>query len=183
MVLASSNSKVIENDLLIFLQFYFVSAVENIEKILKDITLIKKSLNFWLNFALNFKDKSFIELIQSNVDAERGTFIKKKLKEIIQKIANFLEVNLLTKEKYSQLIEQNLFEFLEIIIRFDEMFENIAQTTLNELLDPEIAKTFNTCLQNLANFSNLPLTKIKKAFYEKVGYAFLDFKGNFCKLY
>ena len=143
--------------------------------------MVKKCLNFWLNFALNFKDKSFIDLIQSSEDVEKTSFLKKKLKDILKDIVDFLNENLSTKEKYSILIEQNLFEFLEIIIRFDEMFENISLSSLNYLIEPEMSSTCKTCIQNFCTFSNLNISLIKEALYKKVGYAFLDFKGNFRK--
>ena len=143
--------------------------------------MVKKCLNFWLNFALNFKDKSFIDLIQSSEDVEKTTFLKKKLKDILKDIVDFLNENLSTKEKYSVLIEQNLFEFLEIIIRFDEMFENISLSSLNYIIEPEMSSTCKTCIQNFCTFSNLNISLIKEALYKKVGYAFLDFKGNFRK--
>lgn len=91
--LAQSHSKIIENDLLVFLQFYFVLAKNSIENIYSDITQAKDSLNFWQNFAQNFKDESFIKLLQSQEDIERTKFIQKKVEEIINKILEFFTIN------------------------------------------------------------------------------------------
>ena len=99
------SSRITENDLLVFLQFYFTIAKENLNEILifKDGNpnekVIYKSLNFWLNFSLNFKDESFVNLIQSDIDKQKCSFIKKKLKDIILIVYQFLKQNLSTQGK------------------------------------------------------------------------------------
>ena len=99
------SSRITENDLLVFLQFYFTIAKDNLNEILifKDgnpnENVIYKSLNFWLNFSLNFKDESFVNLIQSDIDKQKCSFIKKKLKDIILIIYQFLKQNLSTQGK------------------------------------------------------------------------------------
>ena len=69
-----SSLRITENDLLVFLEYYFTIAKDNLNEILTfkngnpNENLIYKSLNFWLNFSLNFKDISLINLIQSEID-------------------------------------------------------------------------------------------------------------------
>ena len=99
------SSRITENDLLVFLQFYFTIAKDNLNEILtfKDgnpnENVIYKSLNFWLNFSLNFKDISFIKLLQSDIDKEKCLFIKNKIKDILLIIYQFLNQNLSTQGK------------------------------------------------------------------------------------
>ena len=54
---------------------------------------------FWLNFSLNFKDESFVNLIESDIDKQKCSFIKKKLKDIILIVYQFLKQNLSTQGK------------------------------------------------------------------------------------
>ena len=84
-----------QSDLLIFLQFYFTNAQKNLSKILSDkflmndseIYKITSSFNFWLNFSLNFKDTSFVDLLLNKED-DRAKFSKDKLVEIIKIIGS-----------------------------------------------------------------------------------------------
>ena len=95
-----SSLRITENDLLVFLEYYFTIAKDNLNEILTfkngnpNENLIYKSLNFWLNFSLNFKDISLINLIQSEIDKEKCIFIKNKLKDILLMIYLFLTNNL-----------------------------------------------------------------------------------------
>lgn len=41
---------------------------------------------------------------------------------------------------------------------------------------------FELCFYNLGQFSRIDLYQLLEALYEKVGYAFVDFKGNFSKI-
>ena len=100
-------SNINQSELLIFLQFYFTNAQKNLINILSDkiikndneIHKITSSFNFWLNFSLNFKDISFINLIQSDIDKEKCLFIKNKIKDILLIIYQFLNQNLSTQGK------------------------------------------------------------------------------------
>jgi hypothetical protein len=87
-----------ESDLQIFLEFYTVIANENIEICLNDISQFKNCLNFWLNFALNFKDPTFVELVKQK-EGGRAELIFKKLNEILKRITEFLKKNLLDQGK------------------------------------------------------------------------------------
>ena len=92
-----------QSDLLIFLQFYFTSAQKNLSKILSEkiimndseLNKITSSFNFWLNFSLNFKDESFVNLLLNRNDekAERTEFCRKKLIDIVNIISKFLYDN------------------------------------------------------------------------------------------
>jgi hypothetical protein len=99
------SSRITENDLLVFLQYYFSIAKDKLNEIISfkngnpNEKEIYKSLNFWLNFSLNFKDISFINLIQSDIDKEKCLFIKNKIKDILLIIYQFLNQNLSTQGK------------------------------------------------------------------------------------
>ena len=99
------SSRITENDLLVFLQYYFSLAKDKLNEIISfkngnpNEKEIYKSLNFWLNFSLNFKDISFINLIQSDIDKEKCLFIKNKIKDILLIIYQFLNQNLSTQGK------------------------------------------------------------------------------------
>ena len=99
------SSRITENDLLVFLQYYFSIAKDKLNEIISfkngnpNEKEIYKSLNFWLNFSLNFKDISFINLIQSDIDKEKCFFIKNKIKDILLIIYQFLNQNLSTQGK------------------------------------------------------------------------------------
>lgn len=99
------SSRITENDLLVFLQYYFSIAKDKLNEIISfkngnpNEKEIYKSLNFWLNFSLNFKDESFVNLIESDIDKQKCSFIKKKLKDIILIIYQFLKQNLSTQGK------------------------------------------------------------------------------------
>ena len=99
------SSRITENDLLVFLQYYFSLAKDKLNEIISfkngnpNEKEIYKSLNFWLNFSLNFKDISFINLIQSDIDKEKCFFIKNKIKDILLIIYQFLNQNLSTQGK------------------------------------------------------------------------------------
>ena len=99
------SSRITENDLLVFLQYYFSIAKDKLNEIISfkngntKEKEIYKSLNFWLNFSLNFKDISFINLIQSDIDKEKCFFIKNKIKDILLIIYQFLNQNLSTQGK------------------------------------------------------------------------------------
>ena len=68
-----------------------------------------------------------------------------------------------------------------MLLRFLELFENIANSEVSTLIDESTHHIFSKCLENFSAFSKIELPKLREAFYEKVGYAFLDFKGNFRK--
>ena len=166
--------------MLIFLQFYCAIAKENLDKMFKDLSQMKRGLNFWLSFAQNFKDNSFIQLIQSKDNTDKTTFIKKKIKEIIIDITTFLQKHFSSQEQYQPLLEQGLFELLEMIVRFNEMFNNILNSSLKEeIIDEHIQSAFIKSMDNISLFANVKIDKLSEALYEKIGYAFLDFKGNF----
>src|SRR5690606_25461779 len=84
-------------------------------------------------------------------------------------------------ESYSIVIEKNVFDVLEILLRFMDLFDNILNSELHTLISDQMKKTINECFANFCTFSKIDLGKLREAFYEKVGYAFVDFKGNFSK--
>lgn len=72
-------------------------AHSNLESVIKDIKRAKNSLNFWHNFALNFKDETFVKFITIKSEHDNKEFIQSKLHEILKMILNFLKENLSSK--------------------------------------------------------------------------------------
>ena len=103
---SDEKTNISQSNILVFLQFYFTAAKDNLREILNEKTIsndegaikISSSLNFWLNFSLNFKDPSFVKFLLVSSDVERVKFIKQKIKEIILIIVQFLYNNLHCKE-------------------------------------------------------------------------------------
>ena len=148
----STENEIIENDLIMFIQFYFTIAKENLENLFDNknpdkILEINSSLNFWQNFALNFKDPSFIQILLMK-NNEKIEYSNKILSDIINLFINFLEKNFSDYENSHKIINQKIDNLFELIIRISEILDNI-------------------------NF------KLKNVFYEKIGYSYLDFNGNF----
>ena len=122
--------------LFLFLQFYFSDAKKNLKKILSEnaikneaeIPKITSSYNFWLNFALNFKDNSFVELML-NKD-ERAVFCKNSLKEILGDIAKFLFDNLKSEDAFNKIMKNNYNRLYELILRLKEIIDNVYDSAL-----------------------------------------------------
>lgn len=62
---------------------------------------------------------------------------------------------------------------------FLDIFENVSASKASSLLSDSMRNTFRQCFINFNSYSKIDLYKLLEALYEKVGYAFLDFKGNF----
>ena len=132
-------SNINQSDLLIFLQFYFTNAHKNLIKILSDkviidnneIYKITSSFNFWLNFALNFKDISFVNLLLYKND-DRAEFCKKKLKEIIKLIVKFLYDNLNSQEAFNRMLKNNYHKLYELILKLKDIIDNVYSCDLRE---------------------------------------------------
>ena len=132
-------SNINQSDLLIFLQFYFTNAQKNLNKILSDkvitnnneIYKITSSFNFWLNFSLNFKDISFVNLLLYKND-DRADFCKKKLKEIIKIIVKFLYDNLNSQEAFNRMLKNNYHKLYELILKLKDIIDNVYSSDLRE---------------------------------------------------
>lgn len=126
-------------ELLLFLQFYFTSAQQNITKILSDKIIMKEeeipritsSYNFWLNFALNFKDTSFVNLLLKEKD-ERAKFNKDKLKEILTIIVKFLYDSLNSEEAFNKVLKNNYSKLYELILRLKDIIDNVYNCDLRD---------------------------------------------------
>ena len=128
-----------QSDLLIFLQFYFINAYKNLSQILSDkvitneseISKITSSFNFWLNFSLNFKDSSFVNLLLFKKD-DRATFCINKLKEIIKLIVKFLYNNLKSEEAYNRILKDNHTKVYELLLKLKDIIDNVYNSDLKE---------------------------------------------------
>ena len=128
-----------QSDLLLFLQFYFITAYKNLGQILSDkvltneneISKITSSFNFWLNFSLNFKDTSFVNLLLYKKD-DRATFCINKLKDIIKLIVKFLYDNLKSEEAYNRILKNNHTKVYELLLKLKDIIDNVYNSDLKE---------------------------------------------------
>ena len=136
----SDLSNIDNSDLYLFLQFYFTDAHKNLKKILSDNVItneselpkITSSFNFWLNFALNFKDNSFVEMLLNNGD--KAAFCKKSLKQIIEDIVKFLFQHFKSEEAFNKIMKQNQDKLYELILRLKDIIDNVYESALrNEI--------------------------------------------------
>ena len=154
------NTNISQSNILVFLQFYFTAAKDNLREILNEKTIndnteatkITSSLNFWLNFSLNFKDPSFVNFLLIDTDYERTKFIKEKIKEIVLIIVNFLFNNLHCKEASDKLLKKNYFKLFELIFKFKDAIENIYNSDLAKeifLISDESSESFISKKKNI----------------------------------
>ena len=140
-----------QSDLLIFLQFYFTNAQKNLTKILSDkiikndseIYEITSSFNFWLNFSLNFKDTSFVNLLLNKED-DRAKFSKDKLLEIIKIIVKFLYDNLNSEEAFNKMMKNNYQKLYELILKFKDIIDNVYNSKLKDEIFTNINEENNS---------------------------------------
>jgi hypothetical protein len=175
----STENEIIENDLIMFIQFYFAIAKENLENLFDNknpdkILEINSSLNFWQNFALNFKDPSFIQILLMK-NNEKIEYSNKILSDIINLFINFLEKNFSDYENSHKIINQKIDNLFELIIRISEILDNIQESYLNLL----IKKDYKIYLKKFSDIYQIDINILKNVFYEKIGYSYLDFNGNF----
>ena len=175
----STENEIIENDLIMFIQFYFTIAKENLENLFDNknpdkILEINSSLNFWQNFALNFKDPSFIQILLMK-NNEKIEYSNKILSDIINLFINFLEKNFSDYENSHKIINQKIDNLFELIIRISEILDNIHESYLNFL----IKQDYKIYLNKFSDIYQIDINKLKNVFYEKIGYSYLDFNGNF----
>ena len=175
----STENEIIENDLIMFIQFYFTIAKENLENLFDNknpdkILEINSSLNFWQNFALSFKDPSFIQILLMK-NNEKIEYSNKILSDIINLFINFLEKNFSDYENSHKIINQKIDNLFELIIRISEILDNIHESYLNVL----IKQDYKIYLNKFSDIYQIDINKLKNVFYEKIGYSYLDFNGNF----
>ena len=175
----STENEIIENDLIMFIQFYFTIAKENLENLFDNknpdkILEINSSLNFWQNFALNFKDPSFIQILLMK-NNEKIEYSNKILSDIINLFINFLEKNFSDIENSHKITNQKIDNLFELIIRISEILDNIQESYLNLL----IKKDYKIYLKKFSDIYQIDINILKNVFYEKIGYSYLDFNGNF----
>ena len=128
------------SDLYLFLQFYFTDAHKNLKKILSEniitneseVPKITSSFNFWLNFALNFKDNSFVDLLLNK--GIKANFCKKSLKQILEDIVKFLFEHFRSEEAFNKTMKNNYNKLFELILRLKDIIDNVYDSALkNEI--------------------------------------------------
>ena len=126
------------SDLYLFLQFYFTDAHKNLKKILSqsvitnesEVPKITSSFNFWLNFSLNFKDKSFVDLLLNK--GIKATFCKQSLKQILEDIVKFLFENFKSEQAFNKIMKNNYNKLFELILRLKDIIDNVYQSALRD---------------------------------------------------
>ena len=128
------------SDLYLFLQFYFTDAHKNLKKILSqsvitnesEVPKITSSFNFWLNFSLNFKDKSFVDLLLNK--GIKATFCKQSLKQILEDIVKFLFENFKSEQAFNKIMKNNYNKIFEVMLRLKDIVDNVYESALrNEI--------------------------------------------------
>ena len=103
----------------------------------------------------------------------------KKNEKILRKInnlfINFLEKNFSDYENSHKIINQKIDNLFELIIRILEILDNIHESYLNFL----IKQDYKIYLNKFSDIYQIDINKLKNVFYEKIGYSYLDFNGNF----
>jgi len=136
----SDLSNIDNSDLYLFLQFYFSDAQKNLKKILSNSVItteselpkITSSFNFWLNFALNFKDNSFVEMLLNK--GTKADYCKKSLKQILEDIVKFLFEHFRSEEAFNKIMKQNHNKLYELILRLKDIIDNVYESGLrNEI--------------------------------------------------
>ena len=136
----SDLSNIDNSDLYLFLQFYFTDAHKNLKKVLSEsvitnlseIPKITSSLNFWLNFGLNFKDNSFVDLLLN--EGDKASFCKKTLKKILEDIVKFMFEHFCSEDAFNKIMNNNYSKLYELILRFKDIIDNVHASALrNEI--------------------------------------------------
>ena len=165
-----------QSDLLIFLQFYFTSAQKNLSKILSEkiimndseLNKITSSFNFWLNFSLNFKDDSFVNLLLNKNDekAERTEFCRKKIIDIVKIIVNFLYNNLNSEEAFNKILKNNHHKLYELILKLKDIMDNIYNSKLRDEIFININHEKQSPIKKEESNSELKIPKLAQNFSE-----------------
>jgi hypothetical protein len=160
----SDLSNIDNSDLYLFLQFYFTDAHKNLKKILSESVITKisevpkitSSLNFWLNFGLNFKDNSFVDLLLNKGD--KASFCKKTLKKILEDIVKFMFEHFRSEQAFDKIMKNNFNKLYELILRFKDIIDNVYLSSLrNEIFTGVKKEEKNNIIENNANNLNLNL--------------------------
>lgn len=69
-------------------------------------------------------------------------------------------------------------KYCEIVVRFQDAYNNLLKSELKSNLDREIMYEIRCYLENFEKFSKVRLNDYINTMYEKTGIAFLDHKGR-----
>ena len=73
--------------------------------------------------------------------------------------------------------------YTHILVRIYDLFKNIKESKLLEQVDSQITYyNYEKYFDNFKKFSKYDLFNFSNLVYEKPGWAYLDFKGNFSKI-
>lgn len=101
-------------------------------------------------------------------------------------MSTFLTLIAVLKVYYILFLEQCLkfksehnYLFVQYLIRFYELYSNLKNCSLKGIISNELDDSFKKIFTNISSFTGLNLRNVTEAYYCKIGYAFLDYKGNF----
>lgn len=152
-------SKIDKTDLLLFLQFYLKKSHRYLIRVFSQIFEdsethnIALSLNFWLNFALNFKDDSFVDLFLLK-NEDKVDFIIDELRSILKLICQFLYDNLNSQEEFNKMMKNKYDKLYELLMKFEILFDNLYNSNLkNIFFDDNIDTNINNnTINNNSNY-------------------------------
>ena len=82
-----------------------------------------------------------------------------------------------------EIVGRNNLYYAQFVLKFYELFKNLCDCGISEFISKEITESLDKFLNNYMRFSLINLYDFLEVVYEKEGYAFLDFKGNFSKTF
>jgi len=133
--------------------------------------------NFWLNFSCSFRDIGFRKLVRETYNAQFNII------EILNMIKNFFQENLSSANRFSVRIANNLKLYSDVFARILDLIILLkTHECFEEYYDLD---EFDVYIDNFENFSEprTNLQQIRSLLFEKPGLAYLDYKGNFSKIF
>lgn len=78
-------------------------------------------------------------------------------------------------------MKKNINLYTHVLERMHELYKNIGDSKIFTIL--RTLQNYNLCFDNFKKFTKYDLSNFSNAIYDKPGWAYLDFKGNFSKIF